>query len=87
MKRRLLLAIEVVEFLARLKRRDREVLFKRMEQIAEFPERYADFAEFDASAGRDLDVHVVGDFSLSYWDDFADRHLKVMSVRLADRAR
>ena len=87
MKRRLLLAIEVVEFLGRLRKRDREALFKRMEQITEFPERYADFAEFDASAGRDVEVHLAGDFSISYWDDLADRHLKIMSVRLADRAK
>ena len=78
------LAIEVVEFLARLKRKDREILFDRMEQICDSPSHYADFREID-DTGRELDVHVIGRFAIRFWDDFADRHVKIMALRWADR--
>jgi len=34
--------------------------------------------------GRPLDVHIAGRFAITYWDDFADRHVKIMDVDWAD---
>ncbi len=82
---RLLIDIEVFEFLRTRPRQDQTMLLKRFREIAAFPSRYSDFVERDAS-GRRVDTHVCGRFAIKYWDDAADRHLKILDVHLADRA-
>ncbi len=82
---RLLIDIEVFEFLRTRPRQDQTMLLKRFREIAAFPSRYSDFVERDAS-GRRVDTHVCGRFAIKYWDDGADRHLKILDVHLADRA-
>lgn len=83
MKRRLLIDSLVLEFVGRLKKRDREFLIARFETIRDFPERYVDFRTTDES-GRGLDGHIAGRFAIVFWDDFADRHVKIMDVTWAD---
>ena len=83
MKRRLLIDSTVLEFVGRLRKRDRDFLFQRFEQIREFPAGHADYQEA-GETGRMFDTHVAGRFAISYWDDFADRHLKIMAVDWAD---
>lgn len=83
MKRRLLIDSTVLEFVGRLRKRDRDFLFQRFGQIRELPEDHADYQEADET-GRVFDVNVAGRFAISYWDDFADRHLKIMAVDWAD---
>jgi hypothetical protein len=84
MSYRLLLDIEVVEFVASLPRREQIRLRKRLGEIQATPTRFADFSERE-SDGRTLDVHVHCGFAIYYWDDFADRHIKVFRIRRADR--
>ena len=55
----------------------------RLGEIQSFSTRFADFQEPD-STGRSLDVHVHRGFAIYYWEDFADRHIKVFSLRRAD---
>ena len=81
---RLLLAIEVVDFLRTLRKREQEELLKRLRAIAATPESFADYPEQDAT-GRRIEVHVFGKFAIKYWDDFADRHLKILDIHPADR--
>ena len=83
MSYRLLLDIEVVEFIAALPRRDQIRLRRRLGEIQATPARFADFQETDPT-GRLLDVHVHCGFAFYYWEDFADRHVKVMRIRRAD---
>lgn len=83
MKRRLLLDSEVVDYLERLRGGARTAIWKRLREIACAPERFADYHERDAS-GRDLAVHVFHGHAILYWDDFADRHLKVLEITNAD---
>ena len=83
MKYRLLLDIEVVEFMASLPRREQLQLRRRLEVLQRTPTLCSDFQEADA-AGRLLDVHVHGGFAFYFWEDFADRHVKVMRIRRAD---
>lgn len=83
---RLLIAIEVLDFLRTLRPSEQRGLLKRFREIAAFPSNYSDFVEHD-SAGRRVDVHICGRFAVKYWDDFADRHVKVLDVHLADRTR
>jgi hypothetical protein len=79
----LLLDSEVVSFLEQLPSATRRSIWRRLHQIAEAPDRYDDFPERDAR-GRDLSVHVFGDYSILFWDDMADRHLKVLEITSAD---
>ena len=80
---RLLISIEVVDFLRKFPRREQERLLGRFREIAAFPSSYCDYLEQDA-VGRRLGVHVVGRFGIKFWDDSADRHLKILDVHLAD---
>jgi len=82
-KSRLLIDSTVLDFVGRLRKRDRDFLFRRFEEIRDFPANYADYQDAD-EIGRPLDVHIAGRFAISYWDDFADRHLKIMAVDWAD---
>ena len=83
MNYRLLLDIEVVEFIAGLPRREQIQVRKRLGEIQTTPTRFADYQERE-SDGRTLDVHVHCGFAIYYWDDFADRHIKVCRIRRAD---
>lgn len=80
---RLLIDIEVLEFLRTLRQREQTALLGRFREIAAFPSRFADFVERDA-AGRRIEVHVFGRFAIKFWDDFVDRHVKILDVHLAD---
>ena len=83
MKRRLLIDSVVLEFAGKLKKRDRDFLLARFEAIRDFPERHADYRTLDESH-RELDGHIAGRFAIIFWDDFADRHVKIMGVTWAD---
>jgi hypothetical protein len=83
-KYRLLIDSRVLKFLERLKRRDRQFLFDRFERICAHPSMHSDFRRPDET-GRMLDCHVADRFAIVFWDDFADRHLKIMEVLWADR--
>jgi hypothetical protein len=84
LKYRLLVEWRVLKFLETLKRRDREFLLDRFESMLRAPGRYAEFQERDES-GRMLDGHIAGRFAILFWDDFADRHLKIMSLGWSDK--
>ncbi|HMP81200.1 MAG TPA: hypothetical protein PKA41_00665 [Verrucomicrobiota bacterium] len=80
---RLLIDIEVLEFLRTLRPKEQAHLLNHFREIAVFPSRFSDFVERD-SAGRRVDVHIFGKFAIKFWDDFADRHVKILDVHLAD---
>ena len=83
MRYRLLIAIDVFEFVQALPRRDQQLLWRRFREITEFPRRFADYSEPDVTQ-RLLDVHLHGGFAIYYWEDAADRHLKILQVSRAD---
>lgn len=85
MNRRLLLAWQVIEFIEKLPRAERQRMRRRLVEIAAAPDRFSDFAEDDAS-GRPHQVHLFGRYAIRYWDDFADRDLKVVDIIPSDRA-
>ena len=83
MKRRLLLDSDVVEYLERLHTTERNRVWKRLREITVTPDRFTDYHERDAT-GRDLAVHVFHGHAILFWDDFSDRHLKVLEIANAD---
>ena len=75
----------LLDFLRTLKRREQQDLLKHFREIAAIPSNYADCCEYD-STGRRLGVHVFHRFAIKFWDDFADRQLKILDVHFADRS-
>ena len=84
MKQRLLVAVEVIECLENLPLARRSLIWNRLRKIAERPNYFSDYLSKD-STGRDVDVHVFAGFAIRYWDDFADRHVKILEMQRADR--
>ena len=84
MKRRLLLAWQVIEFIEALPRGERQRMRRRLLEIAAAPSHFSDFNEDDPS-GRSHDVHLFGRYAIRYWDDFADRDLKIVDIIPSDR--
>jgi len=84
MQYRLLISIEVVEFLERLPSKTRKALRNAISAIGGDPLAMADASDFD-DTGRQLQITIIGDFALTYWIDDADRHVKILDVHAADR--
>ena len=84
MNYRLLIDYDVIEFLETLPRRDQRLLRNRFVEIREFPGRFSDATDYDAS-GRRVEIHVCGKYAVKFWEDGADQHVKILDVHLADR--
>jgi mRNA-degrading endonuclease RelE of RelBE toxin-antitoxin system len=84
MEYRLLISMEVVEFLERLPSRIRKALRNVIAAIGEDPMGRSDAADYD-DTGRRLEIAIAGDFAFTYWIDDADRHGKILDVHAADR--
>ena len=76
--------IDVLEWLRTRRVLEQKALLKRFREIAASPDSHSDYAEQDAR-GRRVEVHLFGTFAIKYWDDFADRHVKILDVHPADR--
>jgi mRNA-degrading endonuclease RelE of RelBE toxin-antitoxin system len=84
MNYRLLIAMDVVEFLERLPSRTRKSIRNSIAAIGNEPLAMSDAADFD-DTGRQLQIAIIGDFALTYWIDDADRHVKILDIHAADR--
>jgi hypothetical protein len=82
---RLLIDADVIGYLRTLKRKEQDRVLARRREIAGFPGRFSDNVEFDAR-GRRIDVHIFDRHAIKFWDDFADRHLKILDIHPADRS-
>jgi mRNA-degrading endonuclease RelE of RelBE toxin-antitoxin system len=81
---RLLISLDVVEFLERLPARHRRGLRQGIEAIRSDPFGRSDAQDRD-ELGRILQIAVFGDYALTYWIHDADRHVKIMDIHAADR--
>tara|TARA_B110000908_G_scaffold151652_1_gene186582 strand:- start:5048 stop:5302 length:255 start_codon:yes stop_codon:yes gene_type:complete len=81
---KLLIAVDVLEFIERLPRKTRLGLRATIIEIGENPIELSDATEYD-SIGRMVQITVVGDYALIYWVDDADQHVKVLDIHSADR--
>jgi hypothetical protein len=86
MKYRLLIDYEVIEFIETLSRKDQLLLRNRFSTIQDYPSQHSDYVEYD-SEGRRVDIHICGKYAIKFWEDHADKHVKVLNVHLADRPR
>ncbi len=85
MKYRLLIDYEVIEFLETLPRKDQKLLRNRVVAIQNYPQKFSDYVESD-NTGRRVDIHICGKYAVKFWEDHADRHIKILDVRLADKS-
>lgn len=81
---RLFIAVDVLDFLRTLRAGEQRSLLRRFRDIAASPSRFSDYVEYDVN-GRRVDVHVFGRFAIKFWDDFADRHVKILDLHFAGR--
>ena len=81
---RLLISIEVVEFVERLPSRNRQRIRSAIRAIGDDPLGNSDAVEYD-DIGRRLEIAIVGDWALMYWVDEADRHVKILDIHASDR--
>ncbi len=84
MRYKLLVSIDVVEFLERLPLKTRKSIRNAIAAIGDDPLGMADAEEFD-DVGRQLQIAIAGDFAFTYWIDDADRHVKILDLHAADR--
>lgn len=84
MNYRLLIDWEVIEFMETLPRKDQILLRKRFVALLDYPSKYSDYVEYD-SKGRRVDIHICGKYAIKFWEDHADKHVKILNAHLADR--
>ena len=80
----MLLDLEVYDLLATLPKAERGMLRRRFGESREAPEQWRQFEESDPTGGP-IGVTICGRFAVRFWDDFADRHLKILAIVPADR--
>lgn len=85
MKYRLLIDYEVIEFVETLPRKDQRLLRNRFVAIQDYPTKFSDYMESDSESRR-VNIHICGKYAIKFWEDHADRHLKILDVRFADKS-
>lgn len=81
---RLLIDYEALDYLASLKKPVQRLIHQRLKKIQDYPSDCSDYVERDPS-GRALHVSIAGDYAITYWEDFADKQVKVLEIARADR--
>jgi hypothetical protein len=80
---RLLVDYEVLEFVSTLKKPVQRAIYQRLRAIQNDPAGHSDYQQKDRT-GRPLHVHICAGHALTYWEDFADRHVKILGITKAD---
>jgi hypothetical protein len=83
MEYRLLIDLEVIEILDGLPKRTRRRLLEQFHKIRGFPGNYSDYQEYDA-VGRRIEICIASGWAVHYWNDAADRHVKILALTPAD---
>ena len=81
---RLLVDLEAIAVLDSIPKRVRTRLLDHFVRLRSTPDRYSDSHERDR-IGRRVEISVFAGYSIHYWIDFADRHVKVLAIKLANR--
>ena len=83
MEFRLLVDLDVIDFLQSLPAHERRRLYRHFREIQKYPSNASDFISQD-EAGRRLDVSSFDGFRVYYWTDAADRHIKILEIKVTD---
>ena len=80
---RLLVDLEVIAFLDSLSKNKRRTILEHFAELRSSPDQHADYQEQD-SVGRRIEISVFAGHAICYWIDFANRHVKILTIRPAD---
>lgn len=83
MEYRLFIDADVLEILDGVPKRTRRRLLEQFHQIRSFPGKYSDCHETDA-VGLRVEICITSGWAIHYWNDFADRHIKILAIKPAD---
>jgi hypothetical protein len=79
---RVLIAKEVIASLGNCSRREKLLITRFFDDLANAPYKVGDYVEQDI-IGRPIQVLVVGRFALWFWSDHAVKEVKVLDLTLA----
>ena len=74
--------LDVVTFLQGLPKQTRDRLVQHFKRLRLSPETLSEGSRQD-SAGRRTEISVFAGFTVHYWIDHADRHIKILELRAA----
>lgn len=83
---RLFISQQALEFLLGLKGNDRKLIRRQLEATRDFPANHAHY-EWQDATGRRIQGCIVSKLAIDYWEDFADHHVKIITIQPADRAQ
>jgi hypothetical protein len=80
---RLLVDFDVWEVIDELPQSTQLLIKNRLRKMRRYPDLCSDF-QGSVPNGPLLDITLVAGYALTYWIDFADRHVKVLKIQSAD---
>lgn len=83
MQYRLLVDLEIIETLEALPKKPRMRLLGHFQKIRSSPNDFSDYYERD-HIGRRVEICVFANHAIHYWIDHADKHIKILALKIAD---
>ena len=80
---RLLVDLDAIAVLDSMPKRSRVRLLGHLGKLRSAPDQYSDYHEHDR-VGRRIEISVFAGYSIHYWIDFPDRHIKILAITIAD---
>jgi len=81
---RLLVDLEAIAVLDSMRKPTRKRLLEHFVRLRVAPDRFSDYHEQDRT-NRRIEISIFAGFSIHYWIDFPDRHVKILAIKSADR--
>ena len=81
---RLLVDLDAIKVLDSIPKRSRTRLLNHFVNLRLNPDRFSDYHEYD-KIGRRIEISIFCGYSIHFWIDFPDRHVKVLAIKPADR--
>lgn len=81
---RLLIDLEAIHVLDALPKKVRNRLLDQFHKIRAFPSNYSEWHTRDAEGHR-IEICIASSWAIHYWIDAADRHVKILALKPADR--
>jgi hypothetical protein len=84
MEYRLLIDMEAVAFLDSISKKTRTRLLDHFVALRSAPDQLSDYHEHD-KIGRRIEISIFVGYSIHYWVDLTDQHIKILTIAPADR--
>ena len=81
---RVFIAAEVIAFLRTCPRRERLLITRLFEELADDPFRAGDYVERD-DIGRPIQVKIIGRYAVFFWSDHPVKEVKIVDLKSAGR--